>query len=248
MGLSLNSIKTRTIQASAFRTIPTSIPRRHLFDEKINTGAELDRLVDWANLTRGIAQEDASSPTAKDEWHKYKIALVPTAGSLSENLSFLFDQVNVPYSRFTDGSYPVWYGADSIKTSLREILFHLKRTVRSELGSGGGGSLTFERSVCKAKLHLKKNFELTHKKINARNYKSTSSYKDCIKIFKDLRTKGVTSLSYPSARSQDGVCYAVTQSDEILGSHVVEFKRIRVYADGRKSEITSVSIDEILSV
>jgi hypothetical protein len=118
----LNSINEK--KCSAYRSIPTAYPRRHLFNEGINSGEEQDRLIDWANASSGINHSRSVNNDAKDTWHKY--------GDPENFGEFLFDKLKLPASRFTDGSFPVWYGAENSTTSLSEIEFHLNKNQQLE--------------------------------------------------------------------------------------------------------------------
>lgn len=217
----------------AYRSIPTAFPRRHLFDETINTGDEQDRLIDWANASSGINHSRSVSNDAKDTWHKY--------GDPENFGEFLFDKVKLPASRFTDGSFPVWYGAEDEVTSLSEIEFHLKNDTQKEISSG---YIDYERAMCLADLEMKKNVEVKSLETSLAYYKDKTSYPTCLAEFKRQKGLGATSLTYASARSLGKECYAVTEKDEIRSSIVKKFYRLRVFADLEK--VTEVA--EIIRV
>lgn len=54
-----------------------------------------------------------------------------------------------PYmqTRYSDGSYPVWYGSDSVKTSIYETVYHTVRYVFSEEGTKEEEKIVKKRSV-----------------------------------------------------------------------------------------------------
>ncbi len=234
----MNSIKTRLMDyKAALRNIPTAFPRKHLFNEEINTGLEQDRLLDWANTTSGIVHERSSSKESKDIWYKY--------GSLERIDEFLFDRVDIPKSRFSDGSYPLWYGAEDIVTSLSEIEFHLKRDVIFEIGEGKIKHIVFERAMCEADLTLKNNFDVKYLKNTILNYHEVASYDECIVEFIKLKKMGVSSITFSSARSQNKECYAVSEKEEINSSKVIKFFKMIVYSDtAKETEISEIILKE----
>lgn len=222
------------IETKAFRNIPTAYPRKHLFNEEINTGLEQDKLIDWANVTSGIIHERASSVESKNTWHKY--------GDIEGLNDFLFNKVQIPKSRFTDGSYPIWYGSEDIDTSLKEIEFHLKRDTSKEIESG---FIIYERAVCEADLSMKNNHDVKYLKTSLKNYHDPSSYDDCIAEFKKLKKQGIDSLTYSSARSLVKECYAITKKEEIKSSIVIKFFNFMVYRESnRESEISEIILTE----
>lgn len=228
----MNLIKEK--KCSAYRSIPTAYPRRHLFDETINTGDEQDRLIDWANASSGISHSRSVSNDAKDTWHKY--------GDPENFGEFLFEKVKLPASRFTDGSFPVWYGAEDIETSLLEIEFHLKIHTQNEISSG---YIDYERAMCLADLEMKKNAEVKNLTTSLIDYKEKSSYPACLVEFKRQKKLGATSLTYLSSRNSGKECYAVTEKDEIHSSIVEKFYRLRVYVDQTiNTDVAEIVLEE----
>jgi hypothetical protein len=211
-------------KCSAYRSIPTAYPRKHLFNEEINSGDDQDKLIDWANASSGISHARSVSNDAKDTWHKY--------GDPENVGEFLFDKVNLPASRFTDGSFPVWYGAEDSDTSLMEIEFHLKVDTQAEANSG---FIDYERAMCIAVLEMKKNVDVKSLAKSLPNYAEKASYSDCLREFDKIKKQGATSLRYLSARNSGKECYAVTEREEILSTAVTKFFHLRVYTDPAKA-------------
>lgn len=201
-------------KCTAYRSIPTAFPEKHFFNSEINSIGEQEKLSNWVN----------ASINTSDKWHDY--------GERENFGEFLFDKVNLPASRFTDGSFPVWYGTEDIETSLIEIEFNLKLDTQSEIESG---FIDYQRAVCFASLDLRKNADVKHLAKSIPNYSNKSSYKTCFNEFKKLKEKGVTSLNYLSARNIGKECYAVTDKEEILSSVVTKFYRLRVFSEPSKA-------------
>lgn len=201
----MSSIRVK--KCSAYRSIPTAYPRKHLFNEEINSGEEQDKLIDWVNASSGYGDQ--------------------------ENFGeFLFDKVSLPATWFTDGSFPVWYGSEDMITSLMEIEFHLKIDTHKEVTSG---YLDYERAMCVAELDMKRNADVKYLAKKLPNYAEKASYSDCLKEFEQLKKQGASSLTYESARNPGKECYALTEKEEILSSVVTKFYRLRVYTDPTKA-------------
>ena len=228
----LSSISLK--KCTAFRNIPTAYPRKHLFNEQINSGEEQDELLNWANASSGIIHSRSISNSAKNTWYKY--------GSLENFSEFLFDKVDLPVSRFTDGSFPVWYGAEDEVTSLIEIEYHLKIDTVAEVNNG---HIDYERAMCVAPLEMKPNADVKYLETSLADYKDKTSSPQCFKEFVRLREKGASSLTYSSARNSGKACYALTQKDEIQSSSVTKFYRLRVYADsGKATDVAEIILEE----
>lgn len=192
-------------KCTAYRSIPAAFPERYFFDKEINSVDDQEKLSNWIN---------ASSNTQENF------------------VEFLFNKVNLPPSRFTDGSFPIWYGTEDIETSLIEIEYHLKLDTQSEIDSG---FIDYQRVVCVASLEMKKNADVKHLAKTIPNYEEKSSYQNCLNEFKKLKEKGVTSLTYLSARNKGKECYAVTDKEEILSSTLTKFYRLRVFSEHSKA-------------
>lgn len=230
----MSSIKITEKKCEAYRSIPTAYPRKHLFNDEINTGDEQDQLIDWANASSGISHSRSTANSAKDTWYKY--------GDQENFGEFLFDQVELPVSRFTDGSFPVWYGAEDEKTSLLEIEFHLKNDARTEAQNG---YIIFERAMCLANIDLQKNGDLKFLSNSTSNYKDKASYDACLNNFKNALNQGATSITYDSARNAGHDCYAVTLREEILSSSVIKFYKMTVYTDPNKdTDVAEIILEE----
>lgn len=230
----MNSIKIDNKKCEAYRSIPTAYPRKHLFNEEINTGEEQDQLIDWANASSGINHSRSTTNSAKDTWYKY--------GDQENFSEFLFDKVDLPASRFTDGSFPIWYGAEDERTSLMEIEFHLKNDTLLEAKNG---HIIFERAMCLANIDLKKNGDLKYLSKTITDYQDKSSYPECLGELKKAIKQGASSITYDSARNSGHECYAVTSKEEILSSSVIKFYKMTVYTDPNKgTDVAEIILEE----
>jgi hypothetical protein len=130
-----------------WRSIPTAHPQKDLFYPDKLSPEEQELATALADQTSAI---NLNAPY-KDRWYQY--------GDV-ERTEFCFHAVKIPASRFSDGSYPVWYAAESQDASISEVLFHLRRQAIKELSGDGSQCIYFERALCKAEVKLDKGIDL----------------------------------------------------------------------------------------
>lgn len=106
--------------AQAWRIIASRYPPINLF-ERVSTKREV-----WEVL---IELEQSTNPRLRDEVGQ--IQLVPHARRVAgPNASYVmapFTHVNLKGSRFSDGTYGVYYAAARMETAIRETVYHFAR-------------------------------------------------------------------------------------------------------------------------
>ncbi len=103
---------------ATYRLIPSRYPPINLF-ERISDPADWELLAELEGLTNDRLRDEIGN-----------INLVPVheriAGPGASPVMAAFTHVGFP-SRFTDGSYGVYYAADRLDTALIEVAYHLER-------------------------------------------------------------------------------------------------------------------------
>lgn len=111
--------RTRVRWSKAHRIIPSRFPPIDLF-ERIADPADWEALAQLETLT---------NPRARESWGE--IALVPpdrrVAGAGASWVMAPFCHANPAGSRFSDGSYGVYYAAKDLATAIAETTFHVGR-------------------------------------------------------------------------------------------------------------------------
>ena len=120
-GPDAQSIKSKRVAWSkAWRIIASRYPPIHLFERLSNNPLVWDAL---------IALEGATNPRVRDEVGE--INLVPgNRRVVGPNASYVmapFTHVNPKGSRFSNGTYGVYYAASSLETAIRETAYHFAR-------------------------------------------------------------------------------------------------------------------------
>ncbi len=105
----------------AWRVIPDKYPPIDLFDDLTSDPAE------W-ELLAGL--ESAVNPRVRQEVGE--ISLVPAAHRVQSTAVMApFVHLNPLGSRFSDGTYGVYYAAEDLETSIRETVHHLEKNLRA---------------------------------------------------------------------------------------------------------------------
>jgi len=156
-----------------------------LFDDLSEGDDEL------SNLARELESEVKKdiSPTITDRAFHYTTAIE-------------YPFTHEPYlnTRFGDGTYPVWYGAMSLETTIHETAYHM---MRSELSIEGLDEIVFrERAVydihCRALLINLSGKEAQYPDLITDDYSFTQQ------LANRLQREGHPGLIAPSARHQNG--------------------------------------------
>jgi hypothetical protein len=110
-------------------------------------------------------------------------------------------------SRFSDGSFGVWYGADSIETTVHETAYHWQKILLDDAGFNKPG-VEIERRVymvqCDSLLiDVRPKIKTHHEIIHASDYTATNA------IGRKLHQEGHPGLITKSARISHGDVYAI---------------------------------------
>lgn len=218
-----------------WRNLPTSLVSKDLFYPGEFTDREKLILQRFADYDSGV--EHTVDP--KDRWAQY--------GEL-ERLDFLFDKLNFPTTRFSDGSFPVWYGADSENCSKAETAYHLIRQARKDAPPGSKKPIICQRAMYKAAVHCQAGVDLvpfipTHPEI----LEDGPPYPACNDIGRRASGRNCDGLRTKSKRFPKGTCYAVFNRESVVKSMRVSGYELRVHLDGREADIYGVPLSEALA-
>jgi hypothetical protein len=113
-------VTSRIVWPRAWRIIATRYPPIDLFERVSDNPAVWEALIEL---------EQATNPRVRNE--AGNISLVPAARRVSgPNASWVmapFTHVNPKGSRFSNGTYGVYYAAEQLETALRETVHHFER-------------------------------------------------------------------------------------------------------------------------
>ncbi|MBA2655098.1 MAG: RES family NAD+ phosphorylase [Gammaproteobacteria bacterium] len=108
------------------------------------------------------------------------------------------------YSRFSDGSFGIYYTSDSLKTAVTETKFHRKRFLQAS-----------NEPPCQVQMReytayiVKKMIDIRDKKYCAYLNPDIASYPQSQQFGKEMKLQNEWGLMYSSVRKVDGICFAI---------------------------------------
>ena len=179
----------------AWRVIASRYPPINLFERLTTDTAVWDAL---------IALEQLTNPQVRDEVGD--IALVPpderVSGPGASYVMAAFTHVNPKGSRFSDGSFGVYYAAAALDTAIIETVFHFEAFARDSADPPRSedfrvlvGAVTSEFEDVAALPDVRRVGIL-----NPESYATSQAYA------KEVRAAGANGVAYPSVRCAGGQC------------------------------------------
>jgi hypothetical protein len=189
----MNSYKSLTHKIH--RLIPSKFPPIQLFDWA-ETKEELEQIAALEGLTnpRIIDEIGNINLVPRDEW---------IGGEGTTAIMAAFTHVGYP-SRFSNGSYGVYYAANSVETAIRETIFHRERFYQAS--NEAPCSISMREYITQVIQPLVELNPLHHPEC-------FNPEPDCYEVSQeiafDLKTKKEWGIYYPSVRDKGGKCVAI---------------------------------------
>lgn len=181
-----------TVWRPSHRLIPSRFPPVSLFD----------RVADPHDLDAVYALESLTNDRVRDETGDLR--LVPekdrVVGPGTTPIMAAFTHLNPEGSRFSDGTYGIYYCARTLDTALAEVRHHQERFLRRT----GEGPIRLE-----LRLYLS---DLDAKLVDVRKlpeYQRPDDYAPGQRLARGLRDAGKDGVLYRSVRHEGGLCAAV---------------------------------------
>ena len=179
----------------AWRVIASRYPPIRLFERLTADPAVWDAL---------IALEQLTNPRVRDELGE--IALVPpderVSGPGASSVMAAFTHLNPKGSRFSDGSYGVYYVAAALETAIAETVFHFEAFARDSADPPRSedfrvlvGTVAAEFEDVAALPAAQR-----HAVLDPDSYAASQAYA------RQLRAAGANGVIYPSVRHEGGNC------------------------------------------
>ncbi len=179
----------------AWRVIASRYPPINLFERLTADTAVWDAL---------IALEQLTNPRVRDEVGD--IALVPLDERLSgPGASYVmaaFTHVNPKGSRFSDGSYGVYYAAAALETAIVETVFHFEAFARDSADPPRSEDFRVLAGAVTAEFEDVAALPATRRVsiLDPGSYVASQAYG------KKVRAAGANGVAYPSVRHEGGQC------------------------------------------
>jgi len=181
-----------TVWRPSHRLVPSRFPPVGLFD-RVADAKDLEAVYALETLTNDRVREEAG-----------ELALVPAhdriAGPGTTPIMAAFTHLNPEGSRFSDGSFGVYYCAQTLDTALAEVRYHQERFLHRT----NEGPIRLE-----LRLYLS---NLDAKLVDVRRLPEChipDDYRPGQRLGRDLRVGGKDGVLYRSVRHEGGLCAAV---------------------------------------
>ena len=183
----------------AWRIVPSRFPPVGVFD----------RIADPADLDAVFALEALTNPRLREEIGALK--RVPSgrriSGPGSTPVMAAFTHLNPQGSRFSDGSWGVFYAARSVATAVEETVHHRQRFLAATAEPACDLSMRCYRTSLDSRLHdLRGGWPAAH---------DPDSYAASIALARALRAADSNGLVYDSVRHRGGECLAAFYPDVV---------------------------------
>jgi len=182
-----------------FRVFSTVYPSQDLLDDILPQAED-----------RKVAKKFYYSPHIPDTLTRQERILRRSISSIiQKEISEKFNPKNWNKSRYSDGTWEVFYSAQSEKTALKESIYHKRKMYREEILQKAvvidlnSASLEINSNHC---IDLNLLSGVNKSKLTSQD---ESGYPYCQKLTKRLRNRGAELFKAPSARDRDGVCIPI---------------------------------------
>lgn len=181
----------------AWRLVPSRFPPQGVFD-RIADPADLDALFAIEALTNDRLREELG-----------QLELVPAARRVSgpgmQPVMAAFTHFNPDGSRFSDGSYGVFYAAQSLDTAVAETMYHRARFMAATAEPAMKIEMRSYRMAVRGRLHdLRRGWAAM---LDPDDYGAPQA------LARELRAAGADGVVYPSVRDAGGTCVGVFYPD-----------------------------------
>ena len=187
---------SRVIWRPSYRLVPSRFPPIQLF-ERVARPEDLEAVFAIESLTNDRLREEAG-----------EIRLVPPAdrisGPGSSPIMAAFTHRNPDGSRFSDGSFGVYYAAHALETAVWETAYHRARFMRATRQAPAEIDMRCYLAIIDAELT-----DIRGQQKRRRELYDPSSYKGSQPYGVKLRAEGAGGIVYDSVRHAGGECIAV---------------------------------------
>lgn len=183
----------------AFRIVPSRFPPVGVYD----------RIADPADLDAVFAIEALTNPRLREEAGALK--LVPKehriSGPGSTPVMAAFTHLNPEGSRFSDGTWGVFYAAHTVATAVEETVYHRQRFLAATAEPACDVQMRCYRTRIDSRLHdIRGGWKAEH---------DPDVYTAGVKLARLLREAGSNGIVYDSVRHPGGECVAAFQPDVV---------------------------------
>ena len=183
----------------AYRIVPSRFPPIGVFD----------RIADPVDLDALFALEALTNPRLRNELGA--LQLVPKSrrvtGPGATPVMAAFTHLNAQGSRFSDGTWGVFYAAHSVATAIEETVFHRQQFLAATAEPACSIQMRCYRTSVDSRLHdVRGGWPAVQ---------SATDYAASVALARELRAGGSNGIVYASARHRGGECLAAFYPDVV---------------------------------
>ena len=183
----------------AFRIVPSRFPPVGVYD-RIAAPADIAALFAVEALTNPRLREEADALKLVPKEHRI-------SGPGSTPVMAAFTHLNPEGSRFSDGTWGVFYAAHSVATAVEETVYHRERFLAATAEPPCHIQMRCYRTSVDSRLHdIRGGWKAEH---------DPDAYVASVKLARTLRDDGSNGIVYDSARHPGGECLAAFQPDVV---------------------------------
>jgi hypothetical protein len=188
-----------------------------------------DRVADPADLEAIFAIENLTNPRLRDEIGN--LQLVPPQERISGNgtmpIMAAFTHLNPDGSRFSDGTWGVYYAGETLETAVAETMYHRSLFLAATNQAAIETDMRHYLTDLSAPLH-----DLRGLRAELPHVYAPSDYSAGQGLARTLRAEQSWGIAYDSVRRQGGQCVAVFRPKAL--SHCRQSQHIAFIWDGAK--------------
>ncbi len=183
----------------AYRVVPSRFPTVGVYD-RVADPADLDALFALEALTNPRLREEADALQQVPKERRL-------SGPGSTPVMAAFTHLNPEGSRFSDGSWGVFYAAHSMTTAVEETVYHRERFLIATSEPASEIQMRCYRTHLDSRLHdIRGGWPAAH---------DPDSYVASVALARELRTTGSNGVAFDSARHAGGECFAAFYPDVV---------------------------------
>ncbi len=207
----------------AWRIVPSRFPPEGVFD-RIAAPGDLEALYAVESLTNARLRDELG-----------QLALVPrerrVSGPGTQPVMAAFTHLNPDGSRFSDGSYGVFYAARALDTAVAETRYHRARFMAATREPPLDLPMRCYRTAIHARLHdLRRGWSAM---LDPVDYAAPQA------LARELRAAGSDGVVFPSVRDPDGECVGVFHPDRV--APCVQARHLLYRWDGERIQVADAS-------
>jgi RES domain-containing protein len=185
--------------SGAYRLVPSRFPPIGVF-ERIAAPADLEAVFAIEALTNPRLREEAGALQRVPREHRI-------SGPGSTPVMAAFIHLNPDGSRFSDGSWGVFYAARTVATAVEETVYHRERFLAATAEPACDIEMRCYRTSVDSKLHdIRGGWPAVH---------DPASYVASVALARTLRAADSNGIVYDSARHRGGECLAAFHPDVV---------------------------------